>query len=445
MALDVLDSEDRAIRVRAVFSWSYRLLSARAQRLFRLLGLHPGPDIGPSAAASLAALAEGQAQSALAELARAHLVTEDIPDRFAFHDLLRAYAHDLALNHETQADQQAATHRMLDHYLHTAHAAASRRYPRWEPVDLLPLQAGVTPENCDQYEGASAWFEAEHPVLLAVIKEAALNANLAGYAWRLSWMLMDYLDRRGYWDDLAAIQEAALRAANNQADRQGQAHAHEGLGISYRWLLRYREARIHLRQALALFRKLGDQVGQADARSGLIWAHQFQGHLKAALRHARQALALYRAIHHRAGEANALSDIAWSHTLLYDDRKALDYGQQALTYFREHGDRRGEAHTLDTLGHARNHLGHHGEAICCHLLAFALFRELGDRYHQAAALDHLGDANCAAEDPSARVAWEYALDILGPIRGPRRDYYPDAEKITAKLLKLRTSSKDPQS
>ena len=130
-----------------------------------------------------------------------------------------------------------------------------------------------------------------------------------------------------------------------------------------RWLGRYREARIHLWQASALFSARGDKVGQADTHSGLIWAHQYQGRHKAALRHARQAHALYRAFGYRAGEANALSDIAWSYALLGEDGQALDPGEQALTYFRECGDPRGEAHALDNLGYAHNHLGHHQDAI----------------------------------------------------------------------------------
>jgi hypothetical protein len=43
--LDALDGGDPVVDVRAVFSWSYRTLSPPAARLFRLLGLHPGPDI----------------------------------------------------------------------------------------------------------------------------------------------------------------------------------------------------------------------------------------------------------------------------------------------------------------------------------------------------------------------------------------------------------------
>ena len=53
--LDLLDAGgDPRTAVRAVFSWSYRHLDADAARAFRLLGLHPGPDLDRYAAAALA-------------------------------------------------------------------------------------------------------------------------------------------------------------------------------------------------------------------------------------------------------------------------------------------------------------------------------------------------------------------------------------------------------
>src|SRR5215470_13466489 len=90
--LDALDAGDPSSSVRAVFSWSTRQLSAQAARMFALLGLHPGPDISVPAAASLAALDKADARRLLRELTRAHLITEHAPGRYAFHDLLRAYA-----------------------------------------------------------------------------------------------------------------------------------------------------------------------------------------------------------------------------------------------------------------------------------------------------------------------------------------------------------------
>ena len=90
--LDALDGGDAAADIRAVFSWSYRQLSSEAARMFRLLGLHPGPDISAAAAASLAGIGRPVARRLLAELTRAHMISASSPARYAYHDLLRAFA-----------------------------------------------------------------------------------------------------------------------------------------------------------------------------------------------------------------------------------------------------------------------------------------------------------------------------------------------------------------
>lgn len=60
--LDMLDAGDAASSVCAAFSWSYQDLSPAAARLFRLLSVHPGPDITIPAAASLAGLPRDRAR-----------------------------------------------------------------------------------------------------------------------------------------------------------------------------------------------------------------------------------------------------------------------------------------------------------------------------------------------------------------------------------------------
>jgi hypothetical protein len=121
--LDAIGEGDVTSGVRAVISWSYERLDAEAARLFRLLGMHPGPDIAVPAAASLAGVPVGRARAALAELARAHLAEEYAPGRYTCHDLLRLYARELADTVDSASDRHDAVHRLLDHYVHAAHTA----------------------------------------------------------------------------------------------------------------------------------------------------------------------------------------------------------------------------------------------------------------------------------------------------------------------------------
>ncbi len=100
--LDLLDAGgDRYTAVRAVFSWSYRSLPAKAAQAFRLLGAHPTPELDPLSAAKVIRTSVDRARQLLDQLASVHLIqhTKRHPTdagRYGMHDLLRAYAAQLA-------------------------------------------------------------------------------------------------------------------------------------------------------------------------------------------------------------------------------------------------------------------------------------------------------------------------------------------------------------
>src|SRR5204863_3772192 len=131
--------------IRVVFAGSHQTLSPQAARLCRLLGLHPGPACSTAGAASLAGIPPDQATPLLAELTRAHLITEPAPGRYTFHDLLRAYANEQACAHDTAYQRHEVILRMLDHYLHTALAAGRLLQPRRDSICPAPPQEKVTP------------------------------------------------------------------------------------------------------------------------------------------------------------------------------------------------------------------------------------------------------------------------------------------------------------
>ncbi|MBV9203982.1 MAG: tetratricopeptide repeat protein [Actinobacteria bacterium] len=410
--LDAFDGEDQVTNVRAVFSWSYRRLSLAGQRLFRLLGLHFGPDISLPAVASLAGMSRDQARPALAELARAHLVTERVPGRFALHDLLRAYATEAAYAHDPEEYRVAARQRMLDHYLHTACRAGnllSRHRDR--PFTPAGPSPGVTPESPADQKQALAWFEAEHAVLSAALRH---SVGLDTQVWQLAWVLAaSFFEFQGHWRDWRDTQRIALDASRRLADTAAQAHSHVLLGSVSVRLSNYEHARRHLEHALELFGLRGDGVGQADAHNGFIFMLDQQGLYQEALPHAREALALYQAAGHRTGQGRALNDLGWCHARLGHHEQALLYCQQALGLQREIGDQFGEATTYDSLGYVHRHLGHRHEAVLCYQHAAGLYREIGDLYNEADTLVSLGDAHQSFGDSElARIAWQDALTIL---------------------------------
>lgn len=425
--LDALNAGHAAADVRTVLSWSYQQLGVTAARLFRLLGLHAGPDVSAAAAASIAGLPPGDVRRDLGELTRAHLLTEHAPARFSCHDLLRAYAAELTQSADSEAERHAATARMLDHYLHTAAAAALRLHPIRRPVALATAEPGAAPELIADAAHALAWFEAERPVLIAAA-ERALEAGFYTHAWQIPWALSRFLDVRGRWHDWAAIEQVSLAAAQRLGDRAAQASAHQRFGAATAKCGNYADAHAHLNLALGICAELEDHAGLANVHNCLAVTLNYQGCYREALGHAQQALRWYTVAGDLPGQAMALNSVGWFHVALGDYEQALGSCQQALGLFRGFGSREGVANALDSLGYVHQHLGSYAKASACYQEALCLQRELGGRWGEAEALGHLGDTQHAAGNPeAARAAWKAALAILDDIQ------HPDAAAVRAKL------------
>jgi tetratricopeptide (TPR) repeat protein/transcriptional regulator with XRE-family HTH domain len=425
--LDALDAGDPAASVRAVFSWSIRQLSPEAATAFRLLGLHPGPDISVAAAASLTGIPDTGALRLLRELARAHLITEHVPGRYAFHDLLRAYAAEQAHDTDSDSDRREATSRVLDHYLHTAARASRLLNPAKEEVNLAPPRPrSAAGQPADQSQ-ALTWFEAEHRVLLAAVTLAA-ESGLDSHAWQLPWAMADLLQARGHWQEWAETQRMALTGATRLGDTAAQALSGRLLAMACAELGDIDQARGHFASSLTLYEQLGNRLGQAKIHQNLGVLAQRQGHFADAVGHAEQALRLYQASGDKTNEAVTLNNVGWYHDLLGDYLQARAFCRQALALCAEIGNRRTEGHAWDSLGYAEHHLGNLAEAAACYQHALARHREAGDRFHEAEALNHLGDTGYAAGQlAQALEAWQQALAILDDLE------HPDAEQVRAKL------------
>ena len=426
-ALDPFHGGDHATDVRAVFSWSYRALSPHAARLFRLLGLHPGPGIAAAAAASLAAVPPGRARALLAELTRAHLLAEHAPGRYAFHDLLRAYASELAGAQERPADRDAAVHRLLDHYLHTASNAAAL-IDTCQSMELDgPLPGAIAGEHAAAEE-ALHWSDDERATLLAAVYLAA-DAGLDAHCWRLAWTLTTFLGRQGFSQDQISALQTGLAAARRSGDATGQAHALIGLGRGYARAGRLHDADRHYRDGLRLFDGIGGHFNiRATAHSGLAWLAEHWERPAGALSHSLRALELYRAAGNERAQLLVLNDVGYAHALLGDYGQALSCCERALAAGEGFGEHDWVKATLHSLGYIHHRLGHYESAIAYYDRSIEYCRELADRYDEAETLVNLGDVYDSAGDLLiARRAWTQALRIFEEID------HPDRDQLRAKL------------
>jgi tetratricopeptide (TPR) repeat protein/transcriptional regulator with XRE-family HTH domain len=420
--LDTLATGDAGTDVRSVFSWSYQQLTEPAARLFRLLGVHPGPDLDVSAAASLAGIAPARGRPLLAELVRAHLVCDRVPGRYTLHDLLRAYAGEQAASGEPEDERQAAVRRLLDHYVGCALKANAALDPARDVIELITPPAGVTVDDFESVGAAVDWFTAEYQVLIAAVRLAA-HAGLDRHAWQLVFAMGPY-GRRGL-RDAVALHHIALQAARHLGDPVAQGYSHRMLGQIYTLLAEHDEARAHYEHAFEVY---GDDDNQAHVQLGLAEILERQGRYRDALHQAEQALARFQTTGHGVGQADALNELGSCHARLGDHETALEYCQQALGLHQELGYRRGEAAAWHSLGVAYHHLGRYAVAVAAYQQALTLFRDQGNRYNEADTLAHLGETYRASGDiDAARGRWRAALAIFADLD------HPDAEQVRVRL------------
>ncbi|MBV2353905.1 tetratricopeptide repeat protein [Streptomyces sp. J2-1] len=435
--LQAFAGELPAADARSAFSWSYQLLSPEAARLFRLLALSPGHDCSLAAAASLAFRRPGLVRPLLAELSRAHLVTETAPGRFTCHELLRAYGTELGEAHDTPEERRAARRRLFDHYLYSAHAADLTLAPSRERVTLGPHLPGITVTRFTDQASAADWLDANRSVLLAAVEQSARH-DCADQSWQLAATIELYLDRNGHRQEQVRVQTIANRAAYGLGDLRAQAYAHRALGFANGRIGLWDDAGQHLARAQRLFGEIGDQAGRARVHRYSAFLANARGRHPDALDHYARARVLYRAAGHRSGEASVANEVGWTHILTGDHRRALAECGRARDVHHEIGDPNGEAAAWDSLGYAHHHLGDHSEALRCYAQALTLYRALRDRYLEADTLGHVADALHAAGDTErAARTWQEALDILTRIG------HPDAEAVREKLAGARDGSAKP--
>ncbi|MFB6720801.1 BTAD domain-containing putative transcriptional regulator [Kribbella sp. NPDC056345] len=434
--LDGLETYDQRTTLRAVFLSSYGALTPPAQRMFRLLGLHSGPDISIAAAASLGGITRPDATRLIGELCHASMLVECASGRYTFHDLLRAYSTELS---DGEPDSQSGIPRLLDHYLHSAYSAERILAPTRSPAVPAACQVGVSPEEFTDAGQAQEWFASERFVLIAAVEQAA-SRGFDLHVMQLADAFVTFLDSAGLWSDWITVAQAGLAAAQRMGIRPAEGLARRRLGHAYSRLHRFAEAETVLEGALDVCRADGDQSG--EAKTSLILAHILSEQRKyaEALVHSSHALDLQTKTGNRTSQGRALSSMAWDNAHLGNFEQAIDNAERAIALLGEADDRKGQAANWDTLGYTHRQLGDHERAQACYLRSVNLIRQVGHRYFEASSLTDLGDTQLDAGDrDGARQTWQQALEVLESVGDAA------ADQAWTNLLDRMTATDQPRS
>jgi DNA-binding SARP family transcriptional activator/tetratricopeptide (TPR) repeat protein len=405
--ISVLSDGDRDLAT--VFDLSYRHLDQPHRLLLGRLGLVPGPDLDPYAAAALSDTDPGTATRWLEDLVDHNLLIAHAPSRYRMHDLIRAHAAALAVSLEREPERDAALGRLLHYYAHCAQTVSLliARTPRHAPHGPAPAHA---PEHHTP-DTARAWLRTEHSNLDAAFTHAHTH-TLDDHTIALAAGLAEILRSDGPWTRALEIHQTAADTAERQNQPAAHADALTNLGR-----VRYLTGDVPgaadaLARALEICRRIGNSLGEANAVLYLGQVRHLTGDFPAAADAQQRALKIYRRIGNPLGEANALIDLGIVRHLTGDFPAAADAQERALKIYRQIGNSLGEANTLNNLGQVRHLTGDFPAAADAQQRALEIYRRIGDPLGEALALNDLGQVRQATGDyPAAADALVRALEL----------------------------------
>jgi len=386
--------DDESDAVRTVFAWSYRALSADASRLFRLLGVHPGPEFGAHAAAALADIPIGHARRLLDDLVGVHLLEQPSSGRYQFHDLLRAYAIDQVRQHEDPTVAGTALRRLLMWYLRMADAALAVIVPTARHFPLTASDSAQEPYAFSGYDEAIRWYEDERANVVAATR-AADEAAMHDIAWRLPATIYRIYANHNQFDDWRVTSTIALGAVRRMGERAGEAEILESLGKMHTQSRQLTEGIGFHQAALAIRQDIGDRHGETSSLNGIGLA-MLRGHrLTEAMTHFQRTHELAIALKDRSWEAIAVNNLANVYVELGQLDEARQHIQHALALYRELSDRGGEGDALRCVSRIERGSGNTAGAAQAIEAALDIARELSNRTWEAWWLVELGRVRMA--------------------------------------------------
>ncbi|WFE27174.1 tetratricopeptide repeat protein [Solwaraspora sp. WMMD791] len=407
--------------VTATLELSVRSLPTAARQVFLHLGQHPGPIITGAVAAALTGLDVTSASRAIDVLYEHNLLQEMSRSRYQFHDLVREFARQAAVELDS-----SGVERLLRSYLEAA-AAADRLLGPGVPGTPEPADEEWTKPPTDT--AARAWFEAELPNLLACARHA-IEHRVVPHAWMLPSVMSRYFRERGYALQARPLLIGALRIATTAGDPLAQANCHLGLGTLDQIAGNHTAARSHFNEANAHYEQVDSALGSANASMELGVLDQISGDYAAAQRRFETAMQGYQQLGNVLGQAYAHAELAAVAKLLNAYAEARKHVNSALTYYDQAGSQAGQAEAYSSLGgidrltgdwdaarvhltralHLHTALGHGRGQAYAQVQLGALHRATGEH---TAARKLLYDALTSYHDAGDRMGMAFAYSQLG--------------------------------
>jgi predicted ATPase/class 3 adenylate cyclase len=437
------DVPTRQQTLRNTIAWSYQLLNAWEQRLFRWLSVFVGGCTLQAAEAvcTMADAGEGQVLDGIASLVDKSLLqrleptigAEDEEPYLLMLETLREYGRE-ALSAHGEGERAHQAH--ADYFLHLAEEAGRalqgpqlvtwlerlerghdnlRAALRWalagDRVDMA-LRLGTALERFWVVRGhrneGLAFLERALAGSAAVATDVRARALLA--AARLAFVQSNY--HRG-----EVLAQESLTLFRELGDKWGIALALDRLGMAAWRRGNFAAARVLMEEDLALFRDINDQNRVPWALFTLGLLNNKQGEYQRACALFEESVALFRTLGNQRGVAAALTQLAGTLFVSQDAQTPLaPLLQEGYALQREVGDKEGIAVSSLLLGRVALKRGDPAVAHTRVEEGLALYREMEHREGVAEALALLGKVEAARGDHTrARVLYEESLAMAREI------------------------------
>jgi predicted ATPase len=390
------DLPRRQQTLRAAMDWSYDLLNAAEQKLFRRLSVFVGGcslegieavcdtkgDLNVDLLDGMASMVD---KSLLQQVERANGET-----RFVMLETIREYA----LEKLKASGEEALAKR--------AHAAYC----------LVLAEEEATEPSGAQGTGWLERFALEHDNFRAGL-EWLTETGDAEWGLRLGTALFRFWEIREYLAEGRERLGRLLKLAGAAAPTKSRTRALFAAGVLAGEQGDYASAEKLISESQNIARELGDNTGVAVSLNALAVFARDRGNVATARALFEESLALWRELGDLQAVARALSNLANVVKLQGDYDRARSLYAECLSIFRGLGDRTGVAWSLNYQGDVARDQGDSAAARTLYEEGLAIFRDLGDRWGIAGTLADLGSLAREQRDyPSAHSMYRESIIIF---------------------------------